>query len=255
MFPRYVTEPDFFRHERPERLVCERIEIEGRRQQRAVLNVPISKLRPFKYYEIVIRQPIPQDARALPLYIKGIADVDFFPNVSTGFGVNDEAHGLWDDRGNWFKEGGCFEEAHAHGDTIHGEGMEELDRCPTPVEVITERVEAKMFSVHIWGSGNVAFANNLVFSNTEPYPFIPLYLNDSNQFMLRMPFRRAERHRPRRLVRRREIIVREPVHAETLGIGRQVTEFVHPSKHETFDTWVEGSCGHRPHGEYGRGRW
>ena len=228
----YVTEPDFFRHEKPERLICERIEIEGYGNQRTVLNVPVRQLRPFKLYELVIRQPIPSDARGLPLYIKGIADQDFFPNISVGHGRKDEVH--------WVKE-----------EVEMFEGREEGEDCC--VEVITEKVEAKMFRVTTWGYNNQAFANQLVKKNFEPYPFIYLYLNDNNEFVLLENFCRPHKH-AKKLIRRKEIIVREPIHTESIGIGRSVTEFVHPRRNESFETWVEGSFSHGGAWGHGHGR-
>jgi len=224
----YITEPDFFHHEKPERLVVERIDIEGYHNQRTVLSTPVVRLRPFKIYDFVIRQPVPQDARGLPLYVKAIADMDFVPNVSTGFGRSDEVH--------WEREG--IEPARHHGG--HGHGPDGDD-----VEVVTETVQAKMFRVQMFGFGNQAFGNDLVFRNEEPYPFIPMYLNDVNEFMLLPPRREPFRHGPRRLIRKREMIIREPIHADTLGINRSLTEFVHPRRLETSEVWVEGQfCGH-----------
>ena len=230
--PTYITEPDFFNHEKPERLICDRIEIEGYGNQKTVLNVPVVRLRPFKLYELVIRQPIPSDARGLPLRIKAIADTDFVPNISVGYGRSDECH-----KGYGDGYGGC--DGIQDGGEIHGD-----------VEVITERKEARMFDVTMFGYNNAAFANDLVFRNEEPYPFVKLYLNDRNEFVMLPPCAPRRECRPKKLIKRTEVVVREPIHAESIGINRAFKEFVHPRNFETNEVWVEGSCGHGHHGGY-----
>jgi len=220
------------RHQAPVRIVCERIDIENYGNQRTVLTVPVSKLYWDTFYDLAIRQPIPFDARGLPLYLKAVADLDFVPNVSVGHGRTDEMH--------WEREGD-FANTGRHGNHGgHGDGDD--------VEVITETVQAKMFRVQLGANlGNQAFGNALVGRDGEPFPIVRLYLNDVNEFMLLPPYpREARRCEPRRLIRRKEVIVREPIHADTLGIDRTYTEFVHPRRFETSELWVEGQIhGHR----------
>jgi len=217
MHRKYLAEPDCFWHAPAEKLVCERIDIEGWKNQRTVLSVPVVRLRPFHNYDIAIRQPIPSDAAGLPLWVKAIADIAFIPNISVGHGRADEVH----------RE---FEEVIPLGDGLDQDG----------IEVITEHVEAKMFRVQIGKGANQAFGNDLIFRNNEPYPFVRLYLNDVNEFMLFLP--PSERpHHPRRLVRKRVEVLHEPIQTHSLGVNRSVTEFVHPSRHESSEVWVEGS--------------
>jgi len=246
----FITEPDFFRHGQAERLIVDRIEIEGWRNQRIVLNIPVWRLRSFSFYDLVIRQPIPQEGRALPLFIKAFADQAFFPNNSTGFGRVDEFHhrphfdGRVDGRDG---ERGIV----PSGPVFDGPGPDDEGislRREDGVEIVTEVVEAKMFRVVMFGYGNIAFGNDLVFRNDEPFPFVRVYLNDENQFVI-VPHRLHKRE-PKKLLVRREVVVREPIQTDTIGISRNFTEFVHPRRFSTDEVWVEGqwSHGHRWHG-------
>ena len=72
MYKPYFTERDCFPHIGNERntLIVTRIDIEGIKNQRVVLTVPVTKLRFFDDYTLVIRQPIPHAAQRTSVVYK-----------------------------------------------------------------------------------------------------------------------------------------------------------------------------------------
>jgi len=242
MYPRF-TEPDTFPHIGNERntLVCTRIDIEGLRNQRAVLTVPVTKLRYFEDYVLVIRQPIPDAAQGLPLYIRAVEDKAFIPDISAGFGLKindqDDGHGIgrhtYEDA---LEANDSFEEGRFDGCGC-GDGCD--------VEVIRERVEAKIFPVTTVPFGNLAFGEDLLGCyKDEPRPFVCLYLNDQNEFAIRKLNRKGGGYcRPRKLVKVTEVITREPKKYDAIDKDVLAVPYGHEKKYRSHNYYIENGCG------------
>lgn len=238
MYPRF-TEPDTFPHIGNERntLIVTRIDIEGLRNQRTVLTVPVTKLRYFEDYTLVIRQPIPDAAQGLPLYIRAIEDKAFIPDISAGFGLKindqDDGHGLGKH---------TLEDALEANDEFVEGSIDGCD-CDCNVEVIRERVEAKIFPVTTAPFGNLAFGEDLLGCfKDEPRPFVCLYLNDQNEFVIRKLkrcCRQKEHCRPRKLVKVTEVITREPKKYEAIDRDVLAVPYGHERKFRSHDYFIE----------------
>lgn len=242
------TEPDMFKHIGNERnsLIVTRIDIEGLKDQRVVLTVPVTKLRYFEDYTLIIRQPIPHAAQGLPLYIRAIEDKAFLPDVSAGFGlkINDQdtGHGHKNTLENALEANDNFVEVGYGG---MGGGYD--NDC---VEVIRERIEAKIFPVAIMPYGNLAFGENLTNGHAdEPRPFVKLYLNDQNYFVIERVchYRQPSYHSPKKLVKITEVITREPKMYETIDRDVIKVPYGHDNKTRSHDYFVENgaSCGYK----------
>lgn len=233
----YITEPDFFMHEKPIRIMCNRIEVDGHASQKVVLSVPLRhRLEQYTLYELVIRQAIPDITRGLPLYIRAIEEKAFVPEVSVGFGFTSaEGH----------RKHECCERENEreYGRMEDGERMED-ECCET--EVVFERVEAMQFPVTMFGYGNIAFGNDLVLTNDEPFVFITLYLNNKNEFVIverkkpccRKPCRNV--CRPKRLIKRVEMIERVPVTRDNICIDTVTRGYGREHVYKTHDCFSEG---------------
>lgn len=246
MYQRF-TEPDLYKHIGNERntLVCTRIDIEGLRDQRVVLTVPVTKLRYFEDYTLVIRQPIPHSAQGLPLYIRAVEDKAFIPDVSVGFGhkINDDddGHGLGRH---------TYENALEANDSFNEGHIKHDDECCDNecVEIIRERIEAKIFPVTTAPFGNLAFGENLTNGfRDEPCPFICLYLNDQNAFVIRR-FNMKKGYPSRRLVKITEVITREPKKYEAIDRDILAVPYGHQRQFRSHDYFIENGCG----GGFGR---
>lgn len=234
------TEPDLFPHIGNEKnsLVCTRIDIEGLRNQRVVLTVPVTKLRYFEDYALIIRQPIPHAAQGLPLYIRAVEDKAFIPDVSAGFGhkINDQddGHGLGKH---------TYENAVEGNDEFTEGHIGDIEDGCNNVEIIRERIEAKIFPVTTMPFGNLAFGENLTNGYAdEPCPFIKLYLNDQNEFVIeRLPMKRC--CRPKRLVKITEVITREPKKYDAIDRDILAVPYGHERKFRKHDYFIENGCG------------
>lgn len=242
MYSRF-TEPDLFNHIGNERntLICTRIDVEGLRNQRTVLTVPVpsgKKLRYFEDYTLVIRQPIPHMAQGLPLYIRAVEDKDFIPDVSVGFGLKindqDDGHGL----------GRHTLENSLEANDRFREGFvdEDCDGCEN-VEIIRERIEAKIFPVTTAPFGNLAFAEMLTDGyRDEPCPFVCIYLNDQNQFVIRRA-KMNKCYKPRKLVKITEVITREPKMYDSIDRDVLAVPYGYERKFRSHDYFIENGCG------------
>ena len=219
----YKIEMDYLKHQPPIRLAGGRIDRVGVECQEAVLTVPVrslAEIEPFRYYDVVVRRHFPPEVLGLPLKVKILGAIALEPRNYIGYGR----------KGN-----------HHHHNEHEGEVFETLPdgEC---VEVIEERIPAQIFDATMFGFGNAAMVDDIVFDLNTPRPFIRFYVNDKGDFVV-MPCDRERERRPCRLIVKRTEIIREPFRAHTMAINRTATPFVHPQRFESNELWTQGNFG------------
>ena len=228
----YLIEMDFLRHQPPIRLSGGRIDVVGTHCMEAVLTVPVPNLaiiEPFKLYDIIVRRHIPEFAKGLPLKVKALGAIALEPRNYIGAG--------------WKKDHadcGCGHD-HSHGHDVETDGRGHIDRIHDgAVEVIEEHIPAEIFDCVLFGFGNAAMTDDVIWNDNTPLPFIRIYVNDKGEFVL-IP---CERERPcgcRKLVVKRTEVIRQPFRAQTLAVKRSATPFVPPQRFVHKDFWTQGS--------------
>lgn len=139
------------------RLVVNRIEIKGQRNQKCILHAISEELVPDTFYRLVIEQPIPEEAKALPLFIKVHEGSMFAPTVRVS------------------ENEGC------ESDCENMEMFDEIEECG-------ERRRSKMIPVDKFGLGQVAFGIDLVAcrccKNDLPSKCNRVFLTNGGEFTL-----------------------------------------------------------------------
>lgn len=232
-------EMDYLRHAPPIRLTGGRLDRVGIECQTALLTIPVrtlAEIEPFRYYDVIVRRHFPEWGKGLPLKIKILGNIALEPRNYIGAGYRNEI--ACDCDCDDFKE-------------IDGLAR---DR---DVEIIEEQIPAEVFDATMFGFGNAAMLDDIIWRDNSPYPFIRFYVNDEGKFVI-MPFDGVGfTRRPKRLVVKRTEVIREPFRAHTLAINRTATPFVRPQVFEDNELWTQGNFGDGffdGRGYYGR-RW
>ena len=141
--------------QRAERLIGGRIDVAGTfHNQNAVLTIPHTSLmviKPRTFYDLVLDRPVPVLAQGLPLSFKVVDNRTIESKQYTGFGV-EHFNGMG-------VETITPDVAHDGGFCGGNDGCDE--------EVINVHIDAEVFPVGLWGSGDQAYFDNLMIRGTN----------------------------------------------------------------------------------------